>query len=134
MSFFADKNIFPHIRTDKIKTLIENQNVIVEKNVLITYQVYKKKTQLGNVFAEKYDVILHQIANKNIGNGNSTIVINDFFSYVKSNVFLCVRSENKQACKFYEKVGMDCIGKIAWGSDKQISGKVFVKYSANPLM
>ena len=134
MSFFADKNIFPHIRTDKIKTLIENQNVIVEKNVLITYQVYKKKTQLGNVFAEKYDVILHQIANKNIGNGNSTIVINDFFSYVKSNVFLCVRSENKQACKFYEIVGMNCIGKIAQGSDKQISGKVFVKYSANPLM
>jgi hypothetical protein len=113
MSFFADKNIFPHIRTDKIKTLIENQNVIVEKNVLITYQVYKKKTQLGNVFAEKYDVILHQIANKNIGNGNSAIVINDFFSYVKSNVFLCVISENKQACKFYEKVGMNCIGKIA---------------------
>jgi len=134
MSFFADKSIFPHIRTDKIKTLIENENIIVENNVLITYQVYKKKTKLGNVFAEKNDVILHQISNKNFGSGSAEIVIKRFFDYVKSNVFLSVRSENKRACRFYKKVGMDCIGKIAWGSDKQISGKVFVKYSANPLM
>jgi len=133
MSFFADKNIFPHIRSDKIRTLIANQNVIIENNVLITYQVYKKKTHLGNVFAEKYDVILHQIVNKNFASGNAEKVINRFFDYVKSNVFLSVRSENKRACRFYEKVGMKEVGKITWGSDNQISGKVFVKYSANPL-
>ena len=134
MSFFADKNIFPHIRTDNIKELISNDNVILENDVLITYQVYKKKTSLGNVFAEKYDVILHQIVNKKIGSGAAEIVIKRFFDYVKSNVFLTVRSENKQACKFYEKVGMKEIGKIAWGSDKNISGKVFVKTTTNPLM
>ena len=134
MSFFADKNIFPHIRTDNIKELISNDNVILEKDVLITYQVYKKKTHLGNVFAEKYDVILHQIVNKNFASGNAEKVINRFFDYVKSNVFLSVRSENKRACRFYEKVGMKEVGKITWGSNNQISGKVFVKTTTNPLM
>ena len=134
MSYFADKTIFPHIRSDKIRTLIANQNVILENHVLITYQVYKKKTKLGNVYAEKHDVILHQISNKNRGSGYAEIVIKRFFDYVKSNVFLSVRSENKRACRFYEKVGMKEIGKIAWGSDKQISGKVFVKTTTNPLV
>ena len=134
MSYFKlYKDLFPHVRTDNIKELIEKEQVILENGVLITYNVYQKKTTLGNVFANKNDAIIHQIVNKDLGSGNATSVINDFFKYVDTNVFLTVRQSNLQANKFYKKVGMDCIGKISW-SDKSILGNVYVKSTSVPLV
>ena len=40
-------DLFPHIRGDKITTMIENKNVVWEKEVLITYNWYKRKQKLG---------------------------------------------------------------------------------------
>jgi len=135
MSYFKHhKSVFPHIRTDKVMGQIKKQNVILENGVLITYGIYKKKTNLGNTFANKHDAILHQIATKGVGKGNAVLVINDFFAYMGRNVFLTVREENTRAIKFYEKVGMTCIGNIGWGFDKQIKGKVYVKSHATPLL
>ena len=69
MSFFKSyKDTLPHVRTDKIKELIENEQVILENGVLITYRVYKKKTLLGNVSASKHDAIIHQIVSKDLMN------------------------------------------------------------------
>jgi hypothetical protein len=128
MSYFKQhKSVFPHIRTDKVMEQIKKQNAILENGVLITYGIYKKKTKLGDTFANKHDAILHQIATKELGKGNAVVVINDFFDYVGTNVFLTVREENIRAIKFYEKVGMTCIGNIDWGFNKQIKGKVYVK-------
>ncbi len=71
---------FPHIRKDKIETMIEFHNVIWEEKVLITYNRYKRKqavammTEKDRVIsayeAQKGDCILHQIAAKNQGDGS----------------------------------------------------------------
>ena len=132
-SYLSDKKFFAHVRSDKIETALLNGNIILENSVLIHYNKYKKKTKLGNVFANKNEVILHQISNKNLGNGNAVSVINRFFDYVNTTVYLCVRNDNPRAIRFYEKVGMKCVGKIFWGKDKNIEGKVFMKYTGNTL-
>ena len=135
MSFFRHhKTIFPHIRTDKVMRQIKDQKVILQNDVVITYGIYKKKTHLGNVTASKHDAILHQIVTKELGQGNALRVINDFFNYVSTNVFLTVRTENTRAISFYKKIGMNCIGKIAWGKNKEIKGNVFVKPSTILLL
>ena len=132
-SYLSDKKFFAHVRSDKIETALLHGNIILENSVLIHYNKYKKKTKLGNVFANKNEVILHQISNKNFGNGNAVSVINRFFDYVNTTVYLCVRNDNPRAIRFYEKVGMKCVGKIFWGKDKNIEGKVFMKYTGNTL-
>ena len=38
---------FPHIRKDKIETMIEFHNVIWEEGVLITYNHYKRKQKVA---------------------------------------------------------------------------------------
>ena len=132
-SYLSDKKFFAHVRSDKIENALLHGNIILENSVLIHYNKYKKKTKLGNVFANKNEVILHQISNKNFGNGNAVSVINRFFDYVNTTVYLCVRNDNPRAIRFYEKVGMKCVGKIFWGKDKNIEGKVFMKYTGNTL-
>ena len=131
MSFFKHhKSLFPHIRNTKVLEQIQNQNVILENDVLITYGIYKKKTNLGNTFANKHDAIIHQILTKQLGKGNAVKVINDFFKYVSTNVYLSVRAENIRAIKFYEKVGMICVGNINWGKGNLIQGKVYAKITS----
>ena len=126
-SFFKKyKSIFPHIRSDKLKRRILNEQVILEKGILITYQIYTKKVILGDTFANKSDAIIHQIVSKDLGNGNAKIVIDEFFKYVNTNVFLTVRKENLRANTFYKKVGMDCVGNISW-SNNTILGNVYLK-------
>ena len=132
-SYLKNKKYFGHVRSDKIRTALENRNIILEDDCLIHYNKYKKRTKLGNVYASKNDVILHQISNLNRRKGNAVSVINRFFDYVNTTVYLCVRNDNPRAIRFYEKVGMKCVGKIFWGKDKNIEGKVFMKYTGNTL-
>ena len=40
-------DLFPHIRGDKMTTMIEGGNVVWEDKVLITYNHYKRKQKLG---------------------------------------------------------------------------------------
>ena len=132
-SYRKNKKYFGHVRSDKIRTALENRNIILEDDCLIHYNKYKKRTKLGNVYASKNDVIIHQISNLNRRKGNAVSVINRFFDYVNTTVYLCVRNDNPRAIRFYEKVGMKCVGEIFWGKDKSIEGKVFVKYTGNTL-
>ncbi len=133
-------DLFPHIRGDKITTMIENNNVVWENEVLITYNWYKRKQKLGlleqddsGIYskipyeAQEGDCILHQIAAKNQGDGSGKLVFERFLEYNSGrDIILSVRSENKRARSFYEKYGFKIVSDIEWGKEKQVKGKVYV--------
>ena len=50
-----------HIRTDYMKRMIAKKNLILENDVVITYNFYKRKQKIGDIQAFKDDCILHQI-------------------------------------------------------------------------
>ena len=128
---------FPHIRKDKIETMIEFHNVIWEEGVLITYNHYKRKQKVAMMSkknrvlsayeAQKGDCILHQIAAKNQGDGSGKRVFERFIKYNKGrDIVLSVRTENDRAIKFYKKNGFIKVSDIEWGRDKQVKGQVYL--------
>ena len=128
---------FPHIRKDKIETMIEFHNVIWEEGVLITYNHYKRKQKVAMMSkknrvisayeAQKGDCILHQIAAKNQGDGSGKRVFKRFIKYNKGrDIVLSVRTENDRAIKFYKKNGFIKVSDIEWGKDKQVKGQVYL--------
>ena len=128
---------FPHIRKDKIETMIEFHNVIWEEGVLITYNHYKRKQKVAMMSkknrvlsayeAQKGDCILHQIAAKNQGDGSGKRVFKRFIEYNKGrDIVLSVRTENDRAIKFYKKNGFIKVSDIEWGRDKQVKGQVYL--------
>lgn len=130
-------DIFPHIRKDKIETMIEFHNVIWENEVLITYNHYKRKQAVAMMMendkvisafqAQKGDCILHQIAAKNQGDGSGRKVFEKFIDYNKGrDIVLSVRSENTRAIDFYKKYGFLKVSDIEWGKTKQVKGEVYL--------
>ena len=128
---------FPHIRKDKIETMIEFHNVIWEEGVLITYNHYKRKQKVAMMSkknrvlsayeAQKGDCILHQIAAKNQGDGSGKRVFKRFIEYNKGrDIVLSGRTENDRAIKFYKKNGFIKVSDIEWGRDKQVKGQVYL--------
>ena len=121
------KDIFPHIRSDKIQRMIESNNVVWEEKVLITYNHYQRKQRVGKYEAQKGDCILHQIAAKNQGDGSGKRVFKRFIKYNKGrDIVLSVRTENNRAIKFYKKNGFIKVSDIEWGKDKQVKGQVYL--------
>jgi len=120
-AFARHRDIFPHIRTDYIMRKIKSGNVIFQYGTIIIYRVYKRKTILGEVSARKGDAIIHQILSTQ---GNGSIVVQEFFDFVKTSVYLTVRADNKKARDFYERHNMKAIGDINW-ADGKIEGKVY---------
>ena len=59
--FKQHKEWFPHLRQDYIKRMIASGNLILDSDVIITYNYYKRKQRIGNVQAQQGDCILHQI-------------------------------------------------------------------------
>ena len=123
--FYQYKELFPHIRTDYMRRMIESGNLILDNDVIITYNYYKRnyklvRSSLGEmsqeIIMQPNDCILHQIAAKN-RNGSASEVLQRFFKWTKRRVFLSVRSENVIAKRFYEKNGMKLIGKTSWTKD-----------------
>jgi|TARA_Y100001951_G_scaffold20774_1_gene15787 RimJ/RimL family protein N-acetyltransferase len=114
--FYQHKQFFPHIRTDYMRREIAKGHIILEQDVVITYNFYKRKQKIGNVQAQQGDCILHQIAAKH-RNGSASNVLQNFFKWTKRRVFLSVRSENLTAKKFYEKNGMEIVGQTSWSKD-----------------
>ena len=112
--FKNNKKYFPHIRTDYLKRNIARGQVVLDQDVIIVYNIYKRKQRLNDdILAQPGDCILHQIVAKN-RNGSAKEVLNRFFKYINTRVFLSVRSENDIAKKFYEKNGMLKIGNTSW--------------------
>ena len=103
-----------HIRTDYMKRMIAKDNLILDNDVVITYNFYKRKQRIGNVIAQQGDCILHQIAAK-YHNGSASQVLQKFFEFVNPRrVFLSVRSDNEIAKKFYLKNNMKLVGTTSW--------------------
>ena len=112
--FYQHKKWFPHIRTDYMKRMIAKDNLILDNDVIITYNFYKRKQKIGNVIAQQGDCILHQIAAK-YHNGSASQVLQKFFEFVNPRrVFLSVRSDNEIAKKFYLKNNMKLVGTTSW--------------------
>ena len=111
---YQHKKWFPHIRTDYMKRMIAKDNLILDNDVVITYNFYKRKQKIGNVIAQQGDCILHQIAAK-YHNGSASRVLQKFFEFVNPRrVFLSVRSDNEIAKKFYLKNNMKLVGTTSW--------------------
>ena len=122
--FYSHKKWFPHIRTDYMKRMIAKKNLILDNDVVITYNFYKRKQKVGDIQAYKDDCILHQIAKGK--NGRASAVLQKFFKTVKSNkVYLSVRSENEVAIKFYLKNGMKLVGHTTW-SEGKMPGDIYL--------
>ena len=121
--FYSHKKWFPHIRTDYMKRMIAKQNLIIDNDVVITYNFYKRKQKVGDIQAYKDDCILHQIAAKN--KGTASDVLQRFFKFVNRRVYLSVRSDNDIAKNFYTKNNMKLIGKTTWEKGT-LPGDVYV--------
>tara|TARA_B100000676_G_C17813463_1_gene698701 strand:- start:46 stop:477 length:432 start_codon:yes stop_codon:yes gene_type:complete len=127
--FKNNKKYFPHIRTDYLKRNIARGQVVLDQDVIIVYNIYKRKQRLNDdILAQPGDCILHQIVAKN-RNGSAKEVLNRFFKYINTRVFLSVRSENDIAKKFYEKNGMLKIGNTSWAKGT-IPGDIYL-YDSN---
>jgi|3_EtaG_2_1085321.scaffolds.fasta_scaffold74909_2 RimJ/RimL family protein N-acetyltransferase len=123
--FYQHKQWFPHIRTDYMRRMIESGNLILDNDVIITYNYYKRnyklvRSSLGEmsqkIIMQPNDCILHQIAAKN-RNGSASEVLQRFFEWTNRRVFLSVRSDNLTAKKFYKKNGMKIVGHTSWTKD-----------------
>lgn len=127
--FKNNKKYFPHIRTDYLKRNIARGQVVLDQDVIIVYNIYKRKQRLNDdILAQPGDCILHQIVAKN-RNGSAKEVLNKFFKHINTRVFLSVRSENDIAKKFYEKNGMLKIGNTSWAKGT-IPGDIYL-YDSN---
>ena len=125
--FNQHKEWFPHIRQDYIKRMIASGNLILDNDVIITYNYYKRKQRIGTTTAQQGDCVLHQIAAKN--RGTASQILQQFFKWNNRRVFLSVRSDNVIAKKFYEKNGMDLVGFTSWsksGVKNALPGDVYM--------
>ena len=124
--FYKHKKWFPHIRTDYMRRMIAKKRLIYQDGVIITFHNAARKQKIGNVPVNKGETILHQIANKESGNGNAKKILLQFFDWCEKDVYLSVRADNLNACKFYDIIGMKEIGEHNWAKGK-IKGKVYVR-------
>ena len=125
--FNQHKEWFPHIRQDYIKRMIVSGNLILDNDVIITYNHYKKRQRIGTITAQQGDCVLHQIAAKN--KGTASHILQEFFKWNNRRVFLSVRSDNIIAKKFYEKNGMNLVGFTSWsksGVKNALPGDVYM--------
>ena len=122
--FYQHKQWFPHIRTDYMRREIAKGHVVLDREVVITYNFYKRKQRIGDVLAQQGDCILHQIAAKN-KDGSASEVLQRFFKWTKRRVYLSVRSDNEIAKKFYVKNNMKLVGSTSWAKGT-LSGDVYL--------
>ena len=119
--FHSNKEWFPHVRKFHVRNRLKWGQVIIQDNVIITQQQYKRTGKIGHhtdVITSKGDYIIHQIIAKNKGSGEASKVLKEYFEHVHSNVFLTVRESNENANRFYSKVGMEIVGTITWSQGK----------------
>ena len=124
--FYKHKKWFPHIRTDYMRRMIEKKRLIYQDGVIITFHHAARKQKIGNVPVNKGETILHQIANKESGNGNAKKILLQFFDWCEKDVYLSVRADNLTANRFYVKMNMNLIGKTTWAKGT-LPGNVYVK-------
>jgi hypothetical protein len=76
--FQKRKDVFPHVRRDKLQKMIEKSLVIWQDGVVITYQQYKKKTRVGDLDIPAGSIMLHQILNSQQFSGKGSELFEQF--------------------------------------------------------
>ena len=124
---YSDINLQPRIGL-KITgaNLAYKNNIVFQDGVLITFHHAKRKQKIGDVQVNKGETVLHQIANKESGNGKAKKILLEFFEWCPKDVYLSVRADNLKACEFYDRIAMKLIGTHNWAKGK-VKGKVYVK-------
>jgi hypothetical protein len=116
--FQKRKDVFPHVRQDKLRRMIEAGQVVWQDGVIVTYQQYRKRTRVGEVDIPAGAIMLHQILNSRKFSGAGGRVFEQFVEEIVKpsggDLYLSVREENAVACSFYERHGMSVAGKVAW--------------------
>ncbi len=124
------KSIFPHIRQDYIFNMIKTGKCWYENGIIIMFNQYKRNNKIGNVTAPIGSFTIKQIVNENIGNGNTTTVLENFIRYANKDIYLSVRKDNTRAIRFYQKNNFHEIGIINW-KNNTIPGLVFIRKAQN---
>jgi hypothetical protein len=126
--FQKHKDVFPHVRQDKLQRMIEAGQVVWQDGVIVTYQQYKKRTRVGEVQIPAGSIMLHQILNSRQFSGKGGDVFERFVEEIVKpsggDLYLSVRWENAVACSFYERHGMKVVGKVSW-SGRTLPGRVY---------
>ena len=129
-TFHTRLDIFPHIRQDALKRRIEAHQCVWQDGVAITFQQYRKRTQVGTVAIPAKSIMLHQIINSNQFSGAGGRMFEAFFEEIVipsgGDLYLSVRTANVVACDFYEKHGMECVGTVVW-SGGTLPGKIYLR-------
>jgi hypothetical protein len=114
------KDVFPHIRQDRLRQRIKAGQCVYQDGVVITYQQYRKRTRVGDVQVPAGAVMLHQIVNGKQFSGAGGRVFNQFVEKIVKpsggDLYLTVRKENTVACQFYERQGMEIAGTVTWSA------------------
>jgi hypothetical protein len=126
--FQPNRDVFPHVRQDRLKRRIAAHQCIWQDGVVITYQRYKRSTRVGEVLVPAGAIMLHQIVNSGQFNGAGGRVFEQFVEETVKpsggDLYLSVRKENAVACQFYERHGMKVAGTVAWSAGT-IPGRVY---------
>ena len=116
--FQKRRDVFPHVRQDKLRKFIEKGLVVWQDGVAIVWQQYKKKTRVGDIDIPAGSVMLHQILNSRQFSGAGGRVFEQFVREIVKplgeDLYLSVRKENAVACSFYTRHGMSVVGKVSW--------------------
>ena len=126
--FQKRKDVFPHVRQDRLKRRIKAHQCVYQQGVVITYQQYKKRTHVGDMQIPAGSIMMHQILNSNQFNGTGGRVFRQFVDRVVKpsggDLYLSVRKQNIIARRFYERHGMTVAGTVAW-KNGEIPGLVY---------
>jgi hypothetical protein len=119
--FQKRQDVFPHVRQDKLRRMIEAGQLVWQDGIVITYQRYRRAGRVAAtcpVKAKAGDVILHQILNTQQFSGAGGRVFERFVEEIVKpsggDLYLSVRKENAVACSFYERHGMSVVGNVSW--------------------
>ena len=94
------------------------------------WQQYKKATNVGDVKIPRGSIMLHQILNSQQFSGKGGEVFERFVVEIVKpsggDLYLSVRKENAVACSFYERHGMQIVGRVDW-SGGTLPGLVYTR-------
>lgn len=118
--FQNNRNVFPHLRKDKLERNIRAGECIYQDGVVLTYR--RNKVSAPVIAASAYKapagaVVIHQFLNSQRFNGAGGRVFREFAEeMMPCDILLSVRADNKVACDFYKRHGMVVIGRGTWAS------------------
>ncbi len=92
------------VASSEITKAIVDGRCLYERGVVIIYRRLYEKSYYGVPLGHGAYQILY-IASTTHGDGSAKDVLTRFFSMVKQQVFLLVKSDNPRAIKFYERHG-----------------------------